>query len=638
MKKKVISILISVTIAFSFVACSNNDKVDSNNMDNETSISVEDAETKIVLGEEISIDGSGATVDGSKVVINASGTYSVEGTLTDGQIIVDAQDIDRVQLFLNGVDITSSNTSPIYVKNCDKTILTVVEGTTNKLSDGESYVLENQEENEPNACIYSKDDLTINGKGDLEVNGNYDNGITCKDDLKINGTNLVVNAVNNGIRGKDSVIIKDGDITVDAGGDGIKSNNDTDTEKGYIVIENGIIKVTSGEDGIQAETNLSILDGDINITSGGGSVNSSKTSSGEVNENWGKGFMGNNTLPKGDMPQMDGMNPGDMKAPEDNLQGESSEDSTDKISAKGIKASGTLKIEGGTINIDSSDDSIHSNDTIVINNGTINLSSGDDGIHADTKLEINSGDIKIEKSYEGLEASEIVINEGNIDLVASDDGINAAGGNDSSSLGGRPGENSFSASNGSIEINGGKVYIDASGDGVDSNGSITMTNGLVIVNGPTNSGNGALDYNGSFDISGGTLVAAGSAGMAQTPSSSSSEYSVSINASVSAGTLVNIKSQSGEEVITFAPSKDVQSIVVASPNIKEGETYTVSSGGTYSSEGEKGLYTEGSYSDGTEIGSFTASSSASTVGTAAGGMDKGFPGDMNGKGNRRGGM
>jgi hypothetical protein len=263
-----------------------------------------------------------------------------------------------------------------------------------------------------------------------------------------------------------------------------------------------------------------------------------------------------------------------------------------------------LTITGGVIQISSLDDAIHSNDSITINGGDLTLASGDDGIHADAALTINGGDLEITECYEGLESAVITINDGTIQLTASDDGINAS----SRSRGG------FESADGYVYINGGYLAMDAGGDGLDSNGSIEMTGGVVIVNGPTSNGNGALD-SGSFSISGGFLVAAGSSGMAQSPDESSNQYSVLLNfgATIRAGTLIHIQSSEGEEVLTFAPAKQYETIVLSSPALKS-TTYDVYLGGNATGSARDGLYEGGINSSGTDIGNFTISGIVTWVG------------------------
>ncbi|MBN1640062.1 MAG: carbohydrate-binding domain-containing protein [Anaerolineae bacterium] len=543
-------------------------------------------------GNSIALQGSGATVEGTTVTITSAGTYQISGVLDDGQVVVDTEDEETVVLVLEGADIACSTSAPIYVANAEKTVITLAEGTQNSLTDGEAYLLEDPESGEPNAALFSKDDLTINGAGSLTVNANYDHGIVSKDDLKITGGTITVNAVGDGMRGKDAIAIKAGVVTVDAGGDGLQASNADEANKGVIVVEGGVLDITAGLDGMHAETRLAISGGTIAISSGGGSASSSSSGGG-----W-----------------------GDWGRPTARTDDGATE------SAKGIKAGVDVTITGGTIRIDSSDDALHSNDSLTIGGGSITLASGDDGIHADAALEISGGKLVILKSYEGIESAAIVLGgDANVHIVASDDGINTAGGNDGSSIDGRPGQNAFSASaNAHLAINGGYIAIDAAGDGIDANGPIDMTAGTVIIHGPTANNNGALDYAGAFNVTGGLLVAAGSAGMAQAPSATSTQYVVihTFASAQAGGTMVHIESAEGREVLTFVPSKAYQSIVLCSPGLENGATYYVYTGGRSNGAATDGLYTGGAYTAGSQVASLTISG----IVTGAGAMGGRSPG------------
>ena len=539
--------------------------------DEDLNPSVDESATVITLnGDSISVEGVGAAVNGSVVTVTEAGTYSVSGTLNNGQIAVDAQDGD-VTLVLNGVNITNSSSAAIYVRSADKVALTLADGTLNVVSDGTPYVFETAEADEPSAAIFSKDDLTINGTGSLTVNGNYKNGIATKDDLKIVSGVIMVNAVNDAIRGRNYIAVKDGTIIVNADGDGLQSNNDEDAAKGYVLIEGGTLNITSGMDGIQAETRLTINAGNINIVSGGGSA---------VNYNL-------------------------------------------DYSAKGLKAGADVTIVGGAINIDAADDGINSNNSITINGGNLTISSGDDGIHADTALTFNGGDVNIIRSYEGLESTTITINGGNTSITSDDDGVN---GSDGSSSGMQPGRGMFESGNAHLYINGGYLYVDARGDGMDINGPIDMTGGTVIVNGPTENMNGALDYGNAFNMTGGYLLAVGSSGMAQAPSASSTQYAVMYNfeSMQAAGTMIHIQTADGREVLTFAPTKSFQSVVLSLPELTNGATYVVYAGGSSSGISVDGLYSGGAYSAGTQMASFTISSIVTTTGAVGGFGPGGF--------------
>jgi hypothetical protein len=593
MKKYIICLLVS-TLFFTLTTCSSGTVPSVNAISTSQSA---DMSYIIFKGDSITLNGDGAVIDSNQIAITSAGTYTISGTLYDGQIIVNTKDQETVKLILDGVDITYSKSSPIYIKNSQKTVITLADNTENYVTDGDSYVIEDSniedpKSIDPNAAIFSKDDLTINGNGSLIVNANYYNGIQSKDDLKITGGNITVNAANDGIKGRDSIIVKGGSITINAGTDGMQSNNDNDSEKGYVSIEGGTINITAGEDGIQAETNLIISGGTMTVSSGGGSADA--------------------VMKKNDM--MNPMFHWDMDTSNIN-------DNETSISAKGLKAGAIISIEGGTIHIDSYDDSIHSNDSINISAGNIALSSGDDGVHADSTIVIYGGDIRITKCYEGIDSPAITFNDGIIYITASDDGVNSAGGNNNFPVMARPGQNDFETTGDNyLSINGGYIVIDAAGDGLDIGGPIDMTDGVVIINGPTANDNGAIDYYGSFQITGGYFTAVGSSGMAQAPSNSSTQYSVMLNLSspMSANTIIHIETEYGEDILTFVPTKVYQSIVFSAPELENGSTYIAYSGGSSTGSFVDGLYSGGTYTRGTQITSFTISSIVTVLGSSGG--------------------
>ena len=170
-----------------------------------------------------------------------------------------------MRLVLDGFAVSCSDTSPIYGLQCKKLILTLAEGTENQVSDGSSYVFENPDDDEPDAAIFCKGDLTVNGSGSLTVNGNYSDGIRSKEDLKIISGQIQVTAVKDGLKGKDSLTVKDGQIQITSGEDGLKANNDSDPDKGYLIIDGGQIQISAGDDGIHSETWLTIHDGTITV-------------------------------------------------------------------------------------------------------------------------------------------------------------------------------------------------------------------------------------------------------------------------------------------------------------------------------------------------------------------------------------
>ena len=493
---------------------------------------VSGATTIALSGQSATATGTGAEVTDGMVTITAGGTYVVTGTMTEGRILVNVPK-EEVTLVLQDASITCSTGSPLYVYKSKATTLYLTEGTASTLTDGTDYTFSDSyssaEEEEPNACLYSKSDLVIAGSGSLTVNANYNNGITGKDTLFIQKASVTVNAVNHGINGKDSLTIKDADITVTSGGDALRSTNDSDTTLGYLVITGSALKLTAGEDGIQAETTLTISGGTATVTTAGGAGQSI----------------------------------------------------SDDISAKGLKAGTQVTVTGGTFQLNCCDDAIHSNGDVTISGGSFTIATGDDGMHADDTLSISSGTIDITRSYEGLEGAKVLISGGKISIVASDDGINAAGGSDQSGSGGFGfAPDAFGGSGDYlIRISGGVVTVNVSGDGIDSNGDIEVTGGELYISGPTSNGDVTIDCDGSATITGGIVVAAGSTGMAENFGTASTQGSILVNLSGSAGQTITLKDSDGNILASFTPAKAFGCVVVSAPGVAQGGTYTIAAGG-----------------------------------------------------------
>lgn len=494
----------------------------------------ESSATKITFnGSSITIDGSGAKAEeeaeaeGSVLTVSAGGTYILSGELSDGQIVVTAAESDDVRLVFNGVNINCTTGAPIYAAAADKLIITLAEGTENTITDGGSnFTYADASAEEPNAAIFAKCDLSINGTGVLTVNAGFNNGIGTKDDLVIACGTLIINAKNDGLRGRDSVTILDGDFDIIAGGDGIQSNNNEDSSKGWISLEGGVYNIIASSDGVQAETVLSVSGGEYSIEAGGGSEAAVSTEG----------------------------------------------------SFKGLKAAGDLAISSGTLVIDSADDCIHANGNIAISSGDLTLTSGDDGVHTDMDLSITGGNLDVTKSYEGVEGATATISGGEIKINSTDDAINAAGGDDLGAGGGF-GKDAFSSSGSSyINISGGTIYFTAGGDGIDSNGDINISGGTITAFINSSMDNGAIDCDGTFTATGGTIVYGGT-GIGFTPSASSTQSYVLISSGLTANSEVTVK-KDGVDIVTATMGIDCQSLAISTPDIVNGESYDVYSGDT----------------------------------------------------------
>ncbi|MCD8004362.1 MAG: carbohydrate-binding domain-containing protein [Oscillospiraceae bacterium] len=531
--------------------------LDTSNMftdrDYETDYDESSAVAITLNGDSASCDSSAVTVSGSTVTITEAGVYLLSGTLSDGMIIVEATNQDKVQLVLNGVSINSETSAAIYVLQADKVFITTAAGTENTLTNGGEFVA--IDENNIDAVIFSKDDLTLNGEGALTIESPAGHGVVTKDDLVVTSGTYTISCASQGLNGKQSVRIAGGTFTITAGKDGIHSEDDDDGSLGYVYILDGDFTIEAEGDGISAGNCMQIDGGTFAITAGGGSANGSQSSSSYYGQFGGRSGMSSGTA---------------------------TDTSTDSTSMKGIKAAFSITISGGTFTIDSADDAIHSNTSIIVTAGTFTIATGDDGFHADETLSVQGGTITITESYEGLEALDLEISGGEITLTASDDGLNAAGGTDSSGYDGRDtmfgGGFSTSSSNGTIVISGGTIYIQAGGDGIDANGSILISGGYTVVCGPTTGDTATLDYDTTATITGGTFIGTGAYTMAQTFSNSQQGVVAVSVGSQEAGTAITLTDADGNVLFSYAPELDFAVVILSSADIVSGESYTITVG------------------------------------------------------------
>ena len=528
--KRILAVLLCAALLISVLcACGKTTDAGTDTNTNDDSIAQQlyDADVAapdLTNATEITLSGA------DDVTITDGGVYVLTGTLTDGRVLVNAPCAD-VTLVLRDADITCTDSSALYIYKAASVLVYLPDGTASTLTDGSSYdysdSVSSAIDEEPNACLYAKSDLIIAGGGTLTVTGNAGNGITGKDTLKIEDTAVSVMAANHGINGKDCLVLKQTDVTVTSSGDALRATNDSDTALGCILIGASALMLTAGEDGIQAETTLTLFDTACTVTSGGGS----------------------GTALSGD------------------------------VSAKGIKAGTDITVRSGSCTLDCADDAVHANGNVTVSGGTFTVTTGDDGVHADNAVTITDGTIDISKCYEGIEGQTIDISGGTIDIVSSDDGLNAAGGADQSGFGGRGPDSFGGSSDCSITISGGAIRIDASGDGIDSNGALTVSGGEIYVSGPTSDGDSALDYDGSATITGGTVIAAGYSGMAQNFGTDSTQGSILLTSRSTSTETIRVTDASGSVLTEFTPAKAYNCVIVSTPALKQGSTYTVTMGG-----------------------------------------------------------
>ncbi|MCR5537661.1 MAG: carbohydrate-binding domain-containing protein [Lachnospiraceae bacterium] len=328
-----------------------------------------------------SADGSGVSIDGDTVTITAEGTYLITGSLSEGQIIIDVEDTEKVQLVLDGVSITNESDAAVYVLNADKVFLTTAEGSTNTLTVTGEFPEEDEYGNSVDAAVFSKDDLCVNGSGTLTVVCETGHGIVSKNDLKVCGGTLNISCAKKGLTGDDSVRIADGMITIDSGTDGIHVENDDETVDAYFYMSGGTVSINAGDDGIDAAGSLTIDGGTIDIT--------------ECQE----GIEGLTIV----------INDGDISivSADDGINASDGSGGEAMGMMSGGSSSACMTINGGSIYINSSGDGLDSNGNLYVNGGTVLI---------DGATVANEGGIDIGDGAEG------VITGGTV-IVASTSGM-----------------------------------------------------------------------------------------------------------------------------------------------------------------------------------------------------------------------
>lgn len=461
---------------------------------------------------------SGVYISGNIITITKEGTYVLSGALSEGQIIVDA-DSAKVQLVLDNADITCASSAAIYVKNAEKTFITLAEGSENILMNTAEY--EAIDDNNIDAVIFSKDDLTLNGKGTLTINSEYGHGIVSKDDLKLVGGTYNITAENHAISGKDSVRIADGTYNLTSGKDGIHSENAEDDDKGFVYIASGDFTIESTGDGIDASYVVQIDEGDFDITAGDGAENATKTHNdipgGGTRDNMGGGASGGaaqaGEAPSGDKPSGDGSDKSDSGSASGKQTGQTPPDRPDGDSFDGSRpdektsdntggqTAQTPPDKPGTDTSDGQKSDKNSQSKDIADNTTASSASSDTGsesssstspdadsennsstssdadststkgIKSDGALYVNGGTFTINSADDSFHSnSDATINDGTYTISSGDDGIHA----DSALLvngGTITVTESYEGLEGlNITINDGKIDITASDDGMNAAG------------------------------------------------------------------------------------------------------------------------------------------------------------------------
>lgn len=574
MKKRILKVLVVTIIAiclFSLVACnSENDK--SGGLKKTTAVAptvydvsekesaVENAATVDLSTLSKDVNADGATVLSNDVTtITSAGSYILTGAYAG--ITVSVGNGETVHLFLN--DATISGGTGIAVSNTNKKstlIITACENTENEVASKGDDV----------NAIHVKGTLKINGTGTIKVSAKK-NGIKVSKGLSIADSTINLTAGNHALSAR-FIETENAKINVlSAEKDALNAECDDETQEftlneGYVSLKNSKIIASVSGDGIQADTFVYITGGSVDIKTAATFVSYSAESMAayDLSEDDFRYIKSGDTYKKvADDVATKGARYAMIQSTKGIKCGEIKYEIDGTEYAVTKNSNYFIVIDGARVKIDSSDDAIHTNSgNVLIKGGALDLTTLDDGIHADELVKIDGGEITVNGAYEGIEGAYVEIGGGTIYITASDDGINAA--SDDESV------------NEHIIISGGTITVDASGDGLDSNGTIYVTGGTLIVYGPTTGADTGLDADGGILIDGGNVFVASSKEMLEIPASNSKSnvlvYGVN---TVPAGSEIILTNADGGEMVRITLKKQAQAIILSTPELATNGTYSL---------------------------------------------------------------
>ncbi len=604
MKKRILKVLAVTIIAicsFLLVAC-NGENYKSGGLKKTTAVApivYDVSEKESAVGKAATVDLSALSkdvnADGATMLSNDVTTITTAGSyiLTSAYagITVSVGNGETAHLFLNDATISGGAGIAISNTNIKSTlIITACENTENEVA---------SKGDDANA-IHVKGTLKINGTGTIKVSAKK-NGIKVSKGLSIVDSTINLTARNHALSAR-FIEAENAKINVlSAGKDALNAECDDETQEftldeGYVSLKNSKVFASVSGDGIQADTFVYITGGSVDIKTSATFVSYSAESMAtyDLSEDDFRYIKSGDTYKKIDDVATKGARYAMIQSAKGIKCGEIKYEIDGTEYAVTNNSNYFIVIDGARVKINSSDDAIHTNSgNVLIKNGTLDLTTLDDGIHADELVKIDGGEITVNGSYEGIEGAYVEIGGGTIHITASDDGINAA--SDDESV------------NEHIIISGGTITVDASGDGLDSNGTIYVTGGTLIVYGPTTGADTGLDADGGILIDGGNVFVASSKEMLEIPASNSKSnvlvYGVN---TVQAGSEIILTNADGGEMVRITLKKQAQAIILSTPELATNGTYSL-------------------YADENLLASFSVTDTITAIGVRSNGRKGGNP-------------
>ena len=475
------------------------------------------------------VTGQGASFSDQTLTITQAGTYVLTGSGKNIKLVVEAADTDQVHLVFQNLTLEGEGTL-LQVNKAQEVVISLAEGSQNALTESQA-----SDDEKVKATIHSQVPLTLNGTGNLILTALTKNALEVEDDLKVLGGTYTVNAANHGFKAEGALAIEAATLTIEAGKDGLHAEHDEMIERANISLNPTQLSIAATEDGVDAGNELTIK---------GGTITVSQSEEG---------------LEARVIRQLGG-------------------DVTIKSSDDGVNAS------AGSSNKTSDTSATSKTSETSTTSNTADTSSSASQATTDSDTASSSASQATADSAAGSKAD-----QDNKDKNATPPSPPAGQAppqgsqppqNGQGPGGMPPGGQEESDPSLQIILEGGTLTIDAEGDGIDSNGTVTISGGSLVVNGSVQGGNGPLDATGDITITGGTVWALGTSDMLQGFAQGSTQASITANIAGTAGQTLIILDANGKEVARQTASKDFQAVIMSSADLVDGQTYTIQVEGT----------------------------------------------------------
>ena len=525
-----ISLTASMSLAYPVLAQSGAQESQSvTSFQAQTSYDESQASQITLTDQTATVTGQGASFSDQTLTITQAGTYVLTGSGKNIKLVVEAADTDQVHLVFQNLTLEREGTL-LQVNKAQAVVISLAEGSQNALTESQA-----SDDEEVKATIHSQVPLTLNGTGNLTLTALTKNALEVEDDLKLLGGTYTVKAANHGFKAEGALAIEAATLTIEAGKDGLHAEHDEMIERANISLNPTQLSIAATEDGVDAGNELTIK---------GGTITVSQSEEG---------------LEARVIRQLGG-------------------DVTIKSSDDGVNAS------AGSSNKTSDTSATSKTSETSTTSNTADTSSSASQATTDSDTASSSASQATADSAAGSKAD-----QDNKDKNATPPSPPAGQAppqgsqppqNGQGPGGMPPGGQEESDPSLQIILEGGTLTIDAEGDGIDSNGTVTISGGSLVVNGSVQGGNGPLDAAGDITITGGTVWALGTSDMLQGFAQGSTQASITANIAGTAGQTLIILDANGKEVARQTASKDFQAVIMSSADLVDGQTYTIQVEGT----------------------------------------------------------